>query len=286
MISINPAGGVRLSHFTSTREMGHTHELSLSDAELRDALPRSRTFRTSPGGRDGHVHQVTVPPWATKEIRRGADVAVLTSWHVDHNHAFGLHGAKDLYAPNPIYGLPTGVVLGGAALLGLGLYFALRPSAVASGAGVSGKVLATTLEPGADGSGCLSPKEVADVLQFITKNSLAVARALAPGEPPSTDGQLASYGLTSVSDPNPNKIDSTANDTLYLPSKGVYPKGRLAEAITTAKSVPGAVILSSGYRSAPCAAPGVPGSRAVTGVIWVKYDGGRVFAPPPGLDVA
>lgn len=286
-----------MTTFTSSRSKGHTHNVSLPF--LPDGSLRTGRYVTTMA--DGHTHDVVVGGGEASAVARRRTATLVTSWHVDHDHVFNVH-QRALYAPNPdalrhthvtgmspcVTGRETALIVGATALLGLGLYLALRPSPAAAQAAVSsvvnaGQVLSTQLLIAPDGSACSSPKTLQDLRSFLKNNSLIVARPLQAGEAPV--GDLGALGLAQVPDLDATKADSGSSTDVYLPSKGVYPKNRFTEAAASAK-VNGGIVLSSGYHAEPCSPPGPAGSRAVTGVLWVRWAQDHVFNAPPGLEIA
>lgn len=157
----------------------------------------------------------------------------------------------------------TAAIVGGVALLGLGLYAFLSKKPAAAGpvalktGAVVGKQLVTS-ETDTTKS-CLPYSQA--IIDSFAVNSLYVVRPIAAGE--KAVGELSPFGLTSVPDPNKNKVGSSSpSGPVYSPQGGVYPKANMAEAVESAKAqraaefmtkTPRAVVVTRNAALAPCA---------------------------------
>lgn len=231
----------------------------------------------------GNAHPVAA-------YRREED-AKLQAWRIAADRA------ENRFARNPTP-RELGFGLAAAAAAGALLYIALRPApAVAAQKGAAsvpgslpasppgatqGKILSTQVYVQPSGGTCVpsGSNELAEIHAFAALNSLLAVRPKQPGEPLSTISDLAHMNLTSVTDPDTSKIDADTSDRTYEPSRGIYPKDRLNEAIATASSVSNGAVLSLGYRMTPC-----PGGFEIQSVYWIVWDK-KQFAPPSGLAVA
>jgi hypothetical protein len=203
------------------------------------------------------------------------------------------------YDENPTTG-QTAAIAVGLGVLALGawaLFVGDKGGGGGSGAGKKPPSLAynavvgqnTPVDDKTKAPACLPPA----LVDSFNENSLFLVRPVAAGE--KALGELAPFGLTAVPDPNKLKLGSTSpSGSVYQPSIGIYPKSRLVEAIAAAKAARAAgtanvILVSRGFKAAPCVPPAPALSQTVTFLYWVAWNNNgpnEIPAKPPAVQNA